>query len=99
MLADLAKAFWLIFELDAAVAQIALLSLEVSLAAVFLGCIIGLPLGALVAVARFRGRGGVTVVLNAFMGLPSVVVGLLVYLLLSRSGPLGPLGLLFTPQA
>ena len=66
-----------------------LLSLQVSLAAVVLASAIGLPAGAFVAVARFRGRESVIVVLNALMGLPSVVVGLVVYLLLSRAGPLG----------
>jgi tungstate transport system permease protein len=66
---------------------------------VAVAALVGLPLGALLAVARFPGRGGVIVVLNALMGLPPVVAGLLIYLLLSRSGPLGPLGLLFTPTA
>ncbi|AWI86213.1 ABC transporter permease (plasmid) [Alloyangia pacifica] len=75
------------------------LSLRVSLSATVLACVIGLPVGALVAVSRFRGRGVVLVVMNALMGLPPVVVGLLVYLYLSRSGPLGFLGLLYTPGA
>jgi tungstate transport system permease protein len=79
--------------------EIVVLSLEVSLAAVLLATVIGLPLGAAVAVARFPGRGAVIVLLNALMGLPPVVVGLAVYLLLSRAGPLGELGLLFTPGA
>src|SRR5688572_31111271 len=79
--------------------DIVLLSLEVSLAAVVLATALGLPLGAAVAVARFPGRHAVIVLLNALMGLPPVVVGLLVYLLLSRAGPLGELGLLFTPGA
>jgi tungstate transport system permease protein len=79
--------------------DIVLLSLEVSLAAVVLATVLGLPLGAAVAVGRFPGRRGVIVLLNALMGLPPVVVGLLVYLALSRAGPLGELGLLFTPQA
>jgi tungstate transport system permease protein len=79
--------------------DIVLLSLEVSLAAVVLATALGLPLGAAVAVGRFPGRRGVIVLLNALMGLPPVVVGLLVYLALSRAGPLGELGLLFTPQA
>jgi tungstate transport system permease protein len=79
--------------------QIVVLSLEVSLAAVLLAAAIGLPLGAAVAVARFPGREAVIVLLNALMGLPPVVVGLAVYLLLSRAGPLGELGLLFTPGA
>ena len=79
--------------------QIVALSLEVSLAAVLLATAIGLPLGAAVAVGRFPGRRAVIVLLNALMGLPPVVVGLAVYLLLSRAGPLGGLGLLFTPGA
>ena len=79
--------------------QIVALSLEVSLAAVLLATAIGLPLGAAVAVGRFRGRRAVIVLLNALMGLPPVVVGLAVYLLLSRAGPLGSLGLLFSPGA
>ena len=79
--------------------DIVLLSLRVSLAAVVLASAIGLPAGALVAVTRFRGRKPLIVVLNALMGLPSVVVGLVVYLLLSRAGPLGSWGILFTPTA
>jgi tungstate transport system permease protein len=75
------------------------LSLQVSLTAVLIGCLIGLPLGAALALARFPGRGAVVVALNALMGLPPVVAGLAIYLLLSRSGPLGELGLLFTPPA
>jgi tungstate transport system permease protein len=69
------------------------------LSAVTLAALIGVPFGALVALSQFRGRGVVIVVLNALMGLPPVVVGLVVYLLLSRSGPLGSFGILFTPQA
>jgi tungstate transport system permease protein len=84
---------------DPTLLQIVLLSLGVSLAAVALAALIGLPLGAAIGVGRFRGRQVVVVLLNAFMGLPPVVVGLAVYLLLSRAGPLGPLGLLFTPTA
>jgi tungstate transport system permease protein len=79
--------------------QIVALSLEVSLSAVALASVLGLPLGAAIAVGRFPGRHAVVVVLNALMGLPPVVVGLAVYLLLSRAGPLGALGLLFTPAA
>jgi tungstate transport system permease protein len=78
---------------------IVLLSLQVSLTAVVLSCIVGLPVGATLAVSRFPGRKTIIVVLNAMMGLPPVVIGLAVYLLLSRAGPLGPLGLLFTPTA
>ena len=79
--------------------EIVALSLRVSLSAVALASLLGLPLGAAIAVGRFPGRHAVIVVLNALMGLPPVVVGLLVYLLLSRAGPLGELGLLFTPGA
>jgi tungstate transport system permease protein len=79
--------------------EIVALSLRVSLSAVALAALAGLPLGAMVAVGRFPGRRAAIVLLNALMGLPPVVVGLLVYLLLSRAGPLGALGLLFTPGA
>ena len=79
--------------------DIVLLSLQVSLSAVAAASLVGLPLGAAIAVGRFPGRHALIVVLNALMGLPPVVVGLIVYLLLSRAGPLGDLGLLFTPQA
>jgi tungstate transport system permease protein len=84
---------------DPALYAIVRLSLIVSLAATVLAAIVALPLGAALALTRFPGRTGVVVVLNACMGLPPVVVGLVVYLLLSRSGPLGFLGILFTPQA
>jgi tungstate transport system permease protein len=79
--------------------EIVALSLRVSLSAVALATLVGLPLGAAIAVGRFPGRPAVIVLLNALMGLPPVVVGLAVYLLLSRAGPLGALGLLFTPGA
>jgi tungstate transport system permease protein len=79
--------------------QIVALSLRVSLSAVGIATVFGLPIGAALAVARFPGRSAIIVVLNALMGLPPVVVGLAVYLLLSRAGPLGELGLLFTPAA
>jgi tungstate transport system permease protein len=85
--------------LDPALVQIIVLSLEISLSAMLLATLVGLPLGAAVAIYRFPGRTLVTALLNAFMGLPPVVVGLSVYLLLSRAGPLGDLGLLFTPTA
>jgi tungstate transport system permease protein len=84
---------------DAKLFAIVVLSLQVSLFAVAIASLIGLPLGALIALTHFPGRGTTIVVLNALMGLPPVVVGLLVYLMLSRAGPLGPLGLLFTPGA
>ncbi|MDF1598704.1 ABC transporter permease [Mesorhizobium sp. YIM 152430] len=75
------------------------LSLRVTLSAVLIGCLIGLPLGAVLALTRFPGRAGVIVLFNALMGLPPVVAGLLIYLLLSRSGPMGDYALLFTPAA
>jgi tungstate transport system permease protein len=84
---------------DAELWHIVVLSLEVSLAAAVLACAIGLPLGAAVAIGRFPGRRATIVTLNALLGLPSVVVGLVVYLMLSRAGPLGSLGILFTPGA
>ena len=94
-----AAALGLIAQGDSQLVAILLLSLRVSLAAVLLAALIGVPLGALVAVGRFPGRRAVVVLLNALMGLPPVVVGLVVYLLLSRAGPLGSFGLLFTPTA
>ena len=100
---DISAAFGLAFGLvvsgDAELAQIVLLSLQISLSAVALAALIGMPLGAALALFRFPGRGAAVVLLNAFMGLPPVVVGLFVYLMLSRAGPLGELGLLFTPTA
>jgi tungstate transport system permease protein len=89
----------LILTLDAGLVEIVLLSLRISLTAVVLATVIALPFGAAVALVRFPGRRAVIVLLNAAMGLPPVVVGLVVYLLLSRSGPLGSMGLLFTPTA
>ncbi len=92
-------AFHLIVTLNPDLVAIVALSLQVSLTAVGLATLIGLPFGALVAVFDFPGRGAVIALLNTFMGLPPVVVGLTVYLLLSRAGPLGEWGLLFTPTA
>jgi len=92
-------AAFLILQGDAELARIVQLSLGVSLSAVFFATLLGLPLGAAIAVGRFPGRKGIVVLLNALMGLPPVVVGLVVYLLLSRAGPLGSFGLLFTPPA
>ena len=84
---------------DRVLCAIVLLSLGVSLSAVLLATVVALPLGAAVAVGRFPGRKAIVVLLNALMGLPPVVVGLFVYLMLSRAGPLGGLGILFTPSA
>lgn len=100
---DIRDAFFLALGLitsgDAGLWQIILLSLQVSLTAVFFGCAIGIPASALLVVARFPGRTALIALLNAFMGLPPVVVGLTVYLLLSRAGPLGELGLLYSVPA
>ena len=95
---DAATHDW-ILALDADLVEIVLLSLQISLSAVAIAAVIALPLGALIALYDFPGRRGVVILLNALMGLPPVVVGLIVYLLLSRAGPLGPMGLLFTPTA
>ena len=94
-----AAALTLIINFESGLAEIVGLSLQVSFVAVLAASVIGLPLGAALAVFRFPGRVTLVVLLNALMGLPPVVVGLIVYLILSRSGPLGTLGLLFTPTA
>lgn len=99
ILASFGLAFHLITGGDAELWRIVTLSIEVSLASAFIACALGLPFGALVAVEQFPGRRIVIVILNALFGLPSVVVGLVVYLLLSRAGPLGSFGILFTPKA
>jgi tungstate transport system permease protein len=95
----LATALGLLVDLDPKLIEIVLLSLRVSLSAVGIAALLGFPLGAAIAVGRFPGRRTVIVFLNALMGLPPVVVGLVVYLLLSRAGPLGSFGILFTPAA
>jgi len=95
----LSTALALLVGLDPKLVEIVLLSLRVSLSAVAISALLGLPVGAAIAVGRFPGRQTVIVMLNALMGLPPVVVGLLAYLMLSRAGPLGPLGILFTPSA
>jgi len=92
-------ALQLIFSGSRDLIEIVVLSLQVSVSAVLLGCVVGLPLGAWLAVGRFPGRTILQVLVNAFMGLPPVVVGLVVYLLLSRSGPFGVLELLYSPTA
>jgi len=94
-----ASALTLVLSGDPTLYAIVRLSLLVSLSAVAVAALIGIPLGALIALTRFRGREAAIVTLNALMGLPPVVAGLVVFLLLSRSGPLGAFGLLFTPQA
>ncbi|AWN51648.1 ABC transporter permease [Methylobacterium sp. 17Sr1-1] len=95
----LGLAIAMILRADADLVAIVGLSLRVSLTAAGLGFVLGAPLGALLAAARFPGRGALLVLVNALLGLPPVVVGLVLYLLVSRSGPLGSLGLLFTPGA
>lgn len=99
ILAALGQAARLIGVLDPTLLAIVGLSLKVSVSAVAIATVLALPLGAAIAVGKFPGRQVVVVLLNALMGLPPVVVGLLVYLLLSRAGPLGALGILFTPTA
>lgn len=94
-----ASALHMVLTGDPVLFGIVRLSLVVSLSAVLLSALVGVPLGALIALTQFRGREAVVVVLNSLMGLPPVVAGLTVFLMLSRSGPLGPLGLLFTPEA
>jgi tungstate transport system permease protein len=96
---DGASAWTLVISGDPALYAIVQLSIGVSLAAVAIASLVGMPLGALLALGRFPGRSAAIVLVNAFMGLPPVVVGLTIFLLLSRSGPLGSLGILFTPQA
>ncbi len=93
------KAFHLLISADAALMEIIALSLQVSLSAIALATLIGLPLGSILAVSRFPGRTGVITGVNALMGLPPVVVGLTVYMLLSNAGPFGVLNLLYTPTA
>jgi tungstate transport system permease protein len=98
-LSGAATALELVFSADPRLMSIVFLSIFVSFSAVVLAALIGLPFGAVIALTRFPGREAIIVVLNALMGLPPVVVGLAVYLLLSRSGPLGSWGILFTPKA
>ncbi len=93
------SALTLLLSADPQLMSIIALSLAVSLSALLCATLIGVPLGAFLALVRFPGRSAAVVLLNAMMGLPPVVAGLAIYLLLSRSGPLGSFGLLFTPQA
>jgi tungstate transport system permease protein len=95
----ISRAIWMVLSLDAYLLEITLRSLQVTLTALVVASAIALPLAAFLSVRRFRLRRSVIALLNALMGLPPVVVGLVVYILLSRSGPLGVLGLLFTPTA
>jgi tungstate transport system permease protein len=97
--AAIAEALRLIAGFDANLAEIVILSLKVSVSATILGAAIGLPLGALIAIASFPGRALAILLINAMMGLPPVVVGLIVYLMLSNAGPMGSFGLLYSPTA
>ncbi|MDA7634603.1 ABC transporter permease [Alphaproteobacteria bacterium] len=99
ILRALSDAFGLLLTGDQALYEIIFLSLQVNLSAVALAALIGFPLGALLATSRFIGRGFINMMVNTLMGLPPVVVGLLVYMMISRSGPLGVLELLYTPTA
>jgi tungstate transport system permease protein len=94
-----AHAWQLVVTGDATLLEIVLLSLRVSITATLIACILGLPLGALLATQRFRGKWLVTLVINTLMGMPPVVLGLIVYMLLSNAGPLGWLQMLYTPSA
>jgi tungstate transport system permease protein len=98
MLMTFQDAFGLLLHLDAGVIGIVLISLQVSLSALLLGTILGLPIGALLATEEFKGKQTITLVLNTLMGVPTVIIGVIVYLLLSRTGPLGVWGWLFTPK-
>ena len=98
MLSAFNDAFSLLETLDANLVGIVLVSLQVSLTALLVGCLLGMPLGAFIAIQNFPGRQGLIVVLNSLMGVPTVIVGVVIYLLLSRSGPLGDLNWLFTPK-
>jgi tungstate transport system permease protein len=93
------RAFLLIVHLDPELLKIIFLSIEVSAAALLIATMLGLPVGAVIGLRKFPGRGLIISLLNSFMGLPPVVVGLFVYLILSRSGPLGFMGLLYSPSA
>ena len=91
-------AFALLTRLDSGVIGIVLVSLQVSLSALLIGTLIGVPIGALLATEEFRGKKAIIVTLNTLMGVPTVIVGVVVYLMLSRSGPLGAWGWLFTAK-
>jgi tungstate transport system permease protein len=98
MLTSFSDAFTLLAHLDGGVIGIVLVSLQVSLTALLLGTLMGLPIGALLATEEFTGKKTIILILNTLMGVPTVIVGVIVYLLLSRSGPLGAWGWLFTPK-
>ena len=93
------QAFRLLFQADSTLLEIVVLSLNVSFSATFLACLFGMPFGALLATREFPGKWVLTVIINTLMGMPPVVLGLLVYMLLSGSGPFGWMQLLYTPRA
>ena len=93
------KAIELIFTLDREVYDIALFSLRMASTATFISILIGVPLGVMIAIKSFWGKRGVVIILNTLMALPTVVVGLLIFSFISRQGPLGEMGLLYTPTA
>lgn len=97
--AAFSAAIGMMVDLDPGFLGIVGLSLRVTLSAVLIAAVLGMPVGAMIALSRFPGRSVVIVIINALMGLPPVVAGLAMFLVLSRSGPLGPLGWLFTPMA
>jgi tungstate transport system permease protein len=99
LVSAVAEAFRLIASLDASLVEIVLLSLRVSISATLLAALFGMPMGALIAIASFPGRGLAILIINALMGLPPVVVGLFVYVMLSNAGPMGGFGLLYSPTA
>jgi tungstate transport system permease protein len=99
ILESFTHAFDLVLTLDKDFFEILLLSMKVSFLSLLLSCLVGLPIGTYLAIKNFWGRDTVIIIFNAMMGLPPVVVGLIVYLLISRSGPFGWLGVLYTPTA
>lgn len=98
MFSAFSDAFFLLESFDANLVGIVLVSLQVSITALLIGCFLGMPLGALIAIQKFPGRQTLVVILNSLMGVPTVIVGVVIYLLLSRTGPLGDLNWLFTPK-
>lgn len=98
MFSAISDAFTLLETFDANLVGIVLVSLQVSVTALLIGCLLGMPLGAFIAIQNFPGRQGVVVILNSLMGVPTVIVGVVIYILLSRTGPMGDLNWLFTSK-
>jgi tungstate transport system permease protein len=98
MFSAISDAFTLLETFDANLFGIVLVSLQVSITALLIGCLLGMPLGAFIAIQNFQGRQGVVVILNSLMGVPTVIVGVVIYILLSRTGPMGDLNWLFTSK-